>query len=139
MQRDEVVVWVTIRSNGSGSGSNPGKPIRQDPPRQPPSLLLSLSLSLFLSICDCPPLRDGTCNGSSTPCSWAELREIPLNLRVCLPLAAIAPAGSNPAVLVLELRFEALRTALNDYSRMITDDFRTDVTAAKLAEMGMGK
>ena len=101
--------------------------------------LSSLSLSLFLSICDCPPLRDGTCNGSSTPCSWAELREIPLNLRVCLPLAAIAPAGSNPAVLVLELRFEALRTALNDYSRMITDDFRTDVTAAKLAEMGMGK
>ena len=99
--------------------------------------------------------------------SWAELREIPLNLLVSfllaaiapagsnpavlvlelssapplllLLLAAIAPAGSNPAVLVLELRFEALRTALNDYSRMITDDFRTDVTAAKLAEMGMGK
>ena len=53
--------------------------------------------------------------------------------------AAIAPAGSNPAVLLLELRFKALTAALADYSRMVTDDFRTDVMAAKLADLGLGK
>ncbi len=50
---------------------------------------------------------------------------------------AIAPAGSNPAVLVLESKFEALRTALGDYARMVSDDFRVDATAAKLAELGV--
>ncbi|GAX75290.1 hypothetical protein CEUSTIGMA_g2735.t1 [Chlamydomonas eustigma] len=54
------------------------------------------------------------------------------------PFSAIAPAGSNPAVLVLELRLEALRTALTEYSKMMSDDFRADVAVAKVSELGLG-
>jgi len=42
------------------------------------------------------------------------------------PFAAIAPAGSNPAVMLLEMKFEALRSAMHDSTKSIVEDFKSD-------------
>ena len=48
--------------------------------------------------------------------------------------AAIAPAGSNPAVILVEMKFEAMRRAIYESTAFIASDLRSDRNARQYEE-----